>query len=76
MKQPSVKKVIDMELTEILGLARSIHFAMLHGAISKEQARKRIDPLLTRLNRVGKRIAKKYKMPYRKITFANLGENL
>lgn len=69
-------KKIDNELTEILAQARGLHFAMRHKAITYEEAKKRVEPMLERLNKAGKQIAMKYGMKYKKITFQNLGENL
>lgn len=69
-------KELDKELTEILAQARGIHFAMRHKAITYEEAKKRVEPMLERLNKAGKQIAQKYGIRYRKITFQNLGENL
>ena len=75
MRLNSYKK-IDNELTEILAEARGIHFAMRHKGISYEEAKRRVQPLLTRLNKAGMQIARKHGIKYRKITFSNLGQNL
>ncbi|HEV2339630.1 MAG TPA: hypothetical protein VGT05_02555 [Patescibacteria group bacterium] len=69
-------KKLDKELTEILAEARGLHFAMRHKAITYEEAKKRVEPMLERLNKAGECIARKYSMRYKKITFQNLGENI
>ncbi len=69
-------KKLDEELTEILAEARAIHFAMRNGALSYDEAKKRVEPMIERLNKAGKSIAKKYGRTYKKITFQNLGENI
>lgn len=69
-------KKIDKELTEILAEARAIHFAMRHKAITYEEAKKCVEPMLERLNKAGEQIAQKYGIKYKKITFQNLGTNI
>lgn len=63
------------ELYELLAEARAIHFAMRCKAISYEEAKRRVESILTKLNIAGERIAKKYGRKHRKITFENLGTN-
>lgn len=65
-----------MELHNILAEARAIHFAMEHNAIGYKEAKKRIVPMLKKLNKTGIRIAQKYGVKYQPITFQNLGENI
>lgn len=75
MRLDKIQK-IDNKLTEILAEARAIHFAMRHKTITYDEAKKRVEPLLEKLNKAGAIIARKYGIKYRKITFQNLGENL
>lgn len=67
---------INKELHDLLAEARAIRIALLHGAISYEDAKKRINYSLEKLNIAGANIAKKYGVKYKKITFQTLGENL
>jgi len=75
MKSSLSSLSMEEELSTVFAEAKALHFTMLQGGISKTEARKRIDPLLARLNSAGAKIAKKYNVPYRKITYANLGEH-
>ena len=63
---------IDRNLTDILGEAKAIRFALQYGALSYNDAKKRVQPLLNKINAVGKVIARKYKRKYRKIRFQDL----
>lgn len=63
----------DKKPNELLAEARAIHFAMRHNAISEEDAKKRTEPMLAKLNKVGGQIAGKYAIKYRNITFQDLG---
>lgn len=67
---------LDSELTILLAEARGIHFAMRNNAITYKEAKRRVQPLLARLNKAGMQIAGKYGIKYKKITFQNLGETL
>lgn len=67
---------INKELHDLLAEARAIRLAMVHGAISYEDAKKRINYSLEKLNIAGANIAKKYGVKYKKITFQTLGKNL
>lgn len=67
---------INKDLRELLAEARAIHLAASHNAISYEEAKKRVEATLKRLNEEGERIAKKFGVKHRKITFQNLGVNL
>ncbi|MDE2588355.1 MAG: hypothetical protein KGL95_01645 [Patescibacteria group bacterium] len=68
-------KTADKSLTNLLAQARALHFAMFHNAISQEDAQKKIQPMLQKLNQAGEQIAKKYKRKYIPITFQDLGKN-
>ena len=67
---------INRELHDLLAEARAIRFALVHGAISYEDAKQRINSSLEKLNIVGAGIAKKYGVKYKKITFQTIGKNL
>jgi len=56
--------------------ARAIHFAMRNGAITYEEAKLRVQPILRRLNDHIELIAKQYKAKPRYIRFQDLGRNL
>ncbi len=63
------------ELNKLLAEARAIHLAMRCNAISYEDAKKRVESNLAKLNIAGQLIAKKYGRKHRRITFENLGSN-
>lgn len=63
---------INQRLDEILATARGIKFAMKNGALSYDEAKAKVMPMLEQLNRVGKEIAKKYKVKHKKIKFTDL----
>lgn len=63
---------INHRLDEILAEARAIKFAMKNGALPYSEAKKRVKPLLEKVNEVGKLIAKKYGRKYREINFIDL----
>ncbi len=65
----------DKTLTELLAEARAIRFALECKTISYTEAKNRVKPLLEKLNKAGIRIAKKYGVKYKKVTFQNLGSN-
>ena len=62
----------DKQATEVLAEIRAIKFAAQNGAVSYESAKKKIEPLLKKINKVGAFISKKYGMKHKKITFQNL----
>lgn len=66
----------DGDLREKLGEARAIHYAMVHGAITYEEAKLRTKPILQQINSQIASISKKHKVHPRYITFYNLGFNL
>lgn len=66
----------DKNLREQLGEARAIHLAMRHGAITYEQAKYRVKPILRRINTAVELIAKEYKVKPNYIKFQDLGSNL
>lgn len=61
------------DLKEILGEARAIYYAMMHGAISYERTKLLTKPHLDRINAEVKLIARKYKVKPKYIRFQNLG---
>ncbi len=61
------------KLDELLAEARAIRFAMEHKALSYKEAKKRVELILEKVNEAGERIAKKYGVKHRRITFKNLG---
>jgi hypothetical protein len=63
---------INQRLDEVLATARGIKFAMKNGALSYEEAKERVRPLLAKVNEVCKLIAKKYGRKYIEIRFADL----
>lgn len=63
-------------LRNLLAEARAIHFAMRNGAITYEEAKNRVQPILRRLNDHVGLIAKQYKTKPRYIRFQDLGRNL
>lgn len=65
----------DKDLRTLLATARAIRFAAEQGAISYEEAKKRVEETLEKVNSVGERIARKYGRKHRRITFENLGRN-
>lgn len=67
---------INKDLRELLAEARAIHLAASYNAISYEEAKKRVEATLKRLNEEGERIAKEFGVKHKKITFQNLGVNL
>lgn len=56
--------------------ARAIHFAMRNGAITYEQAKHRVQPILQVINDHLGKIAKLHKVKPRYIKFQDLGRNL
>jgi type IV secretory pathway TrbF-like protein len=63
---------VDKQASELLAKARAIRFALQGGAITYESAKKRVKPLLVKVNKVGLKIAKKYGRGYKKIRFTDL----
>lgn len=63
----------EKNLNELLAEAKAIRFAMENKALSYKEAKKRVKLILEKVNEAGKRIAKKYGVKHRKITFENLG---
>ncbi len=63
----------DEDLRELFATARAIYFAMLHGAITTQQAKLRTKPILKNINTSVEIIAKKYKVKPQYITFQDLG---
>lgn len=59
-------------LDSMLAEARAIRLALIHGAISYSDAKKKVEPLLKKANRLNKEIAKKYGRKYRRINFTDL----
>lgn len=70
----SSTKTIDKNLNNLLAEARALYFAMLRNAISHQEARRKIEPMLQKLNQAGEEIAKKYKRKYIPISFQDLGK--
>lgn len=65
-----------MNIKDLLAQARAIHFAMRHGAITYQQAKTRVEPILRIVNNHIELIAKRYKRKSRLIKFQDLGRNL
>lgn len=65
----------DGKLRELLGEARAIYFAMQYGAITYEQAKLRVQPILLSVNNHLEQIAKEYKVKPRHIKFQDLSRN-
>jgi hypothetical protein len=63
----------NQKLDRLTAEARAIKYALIHGALSYSEAKKRIEPLLEEVNKVGKQIAKKYKVKYKEIRIQDLG---
>ena len=61
---------------EHMAEARTIHLAMRNGAIPYMDAKRLTKPLLDEVNKVALRIAKKYGIRHKEITFQDLGRNL
>jgi flagellar biosynthesis component FlhA len=61
---------------EYMAEARTIHLAMRDGAIPYMDAKRLTKPLLEEVNRVARKIGKKYGIRPREITFQDLGRNL
>ena len=66
----------DEDLSELLAIARAIHFAYQQEAITLQQAKDRSKPLLRRLNNAITLIAKEFKVKPKYISFQDLGRNL
>ncbi len=64
------------DLRELLAIARAIHFAYQHNAITRQQAKLRTKPILQRINATVELIAKEFKVKPKYITFQELGSNL
>ena len=62
----------DKQATEVLAEIRAIKFAAQNGAISYKSAKRKIGPLLKKVNKVSAFISRKYGMKHKKITFQNL----
>ena len=62
----------DKQATEVLAEIRAIKFAAQNGALSYESAKKKIEPLLKKVNKIGALISRKYGLKHKKITFQNL----
>lgn len=60
------------KLSDILAQAKAIRYAMIHKAISYEEAKKKAEALLQVVNAVGEKISKRYGRKYRKIRFTDL----
>jgi hypothetical protein len=58
---------------ELLAEARAIHLAMRHGALSYDEAKRRVASVLEGLNRIYAERAKKYSVKHRPIRFQDLG---
>lgn len=65
-----------INIQELLGEARAIHFAMSMGQITYEQAKTRVQPILRRVNDHVEHIAKACKVKPKYIKFQDLGRNL
>ncbi len=63
-------------LRDLLAEARAIHFAMRNGAITYQDAKLRVQPILRRLNDHIGLIAKQHKVKPRYLKFQDLGRNL
>lgn len=63
------------DVREQFAEARAIYYAMLHGAITYQQAKLRTKPILDHINTSIAFIAKKHKVKPKYITFYNLGIN-
>lgn len=67
---------LDGDLREVLAEARAIYFAMIHGAITSQQAKFRTKPHLRKINKAIDIIAKKYNENPKHISFSDLGKNV
>lgn len=63
-------------IKDLLAEARAIHFAMRNGAITYEEAKLRVQPILRSVNDHIGRIAKECKVKPKYIKFQDLGRNL
>ena len=63
-------------IKDLLAEARAIHFAMRNGAITYEEAKLRVQPILRSVNDHIGRIAKGCKVKPKYIKFQDLGRNL
>ena len=61
---------------DFLAEARAIHFAMQHGAISYQDAKRLVQPILHRINDHVGRIAKEHSVKPKYIKFQDLGRSL
>ena len=64
------------DLREQFAEARAIYYAMLHGAITYQQAKLRTKPILQRINTSIALIARKHQVKPKFISFHSLGINL
>ena len=62
----------NSHLHDVLAQARALRYAVIHKAISYEDAKKKSETFLKIANNAGEKIAKKYRMKYRKIRFSDL----
>jgi len=66
----------NKNIRELLATARGIHKAMQYGAISYQEAKIRVQPILRSVNDHVVRIAKECKVKPNHIRFQDLGRNL
>lgn len=63
-------------LKDLLGEARAIHYAMQHGAIGYQDAKRLVQPILRSVNAIVELIAKQYQVKPRYVKFQDLGRHL
>ena len=63
---------INHRLDEVLAEVRALKYAVIHKAISYEEAKNKSEALLKIANKVGENIAKKYGLVHKKIRFTDL----
>ncbi len=67
---------INTKAMNLLAEARAIHLAMRHGALTYEQAKLRVQPILGRVNTMAGLIAKRHNIKPKYIKFQALGRVL
>lgn len=63
----------NTNISDLLAQGRAIHFAMRNGAITYDEAKIRVQPILVSVNNHIRQIAKRHKVKPRFIRFQDLG---
>ena len=63
---------LDHKANSILAEVRALKLAVIYGAISYDKAKEKAETLIRKANAVGKRIAEKHKMKYKRVQFSDL----